>query len=172
MWKINTRVQQYLSLREDFSEKTLSLLDISQIIPHPPIWAMPQKGGCFPGKFSLYTSMENFRPLSSDLGDLRELAEALGGVLQVLELTQLVPPTGKTRALLMSKGCCMHWSPCAWWWLISTSESWCDHPQCLFLPAKVWTEQLLRTRQPSPSSQVSCPRGRAFLLGVWNSFCE
>ena len=63
---------------------------------------MPQKGGCFPRKFSLYTSMENFRPLSSDLGDLRELAEALGGVLQVLELTQLVPPTGKTRALLMS----------------------------------------------------------------------
>ena len=56
----------------------------------------------FPGKFSLYFSMENFRPLSSDLGDLRELAEALGGVLQVLELTQLVPPTGKTRALLMS----------------------------------------------------------------------
>ena len=40
--------------------------------------------------------------------------------------------------------------------------------QCLFLPAKVWTEQLLRTRQPSPSSQVSCPRGRAFSLGVWN----
>ena len=39
--------------------------------------------------------MENFRPLSSDLGDLRELAEALGGVLQVLELTQLVPPTGE-----------------------------------------------------------------------------
>ena len=62
----------------------------------------------FPGKFSLYFSMENFRPLSSDLGDLRELAEALGGVLQVLELTQLVPPTGKTWALLMSKGCCMH----------------------------------------------------------------
>ena len=39
--------------------------------------------------------MESFRPLSSDLGDLRELAEALGGVLQVLELTQLVPPTGE-----------------------------------------------------------------------------
>ena len=38
--------------------------------------------------------MENFRPLSSDLGDLRELAEALGGLLQVLELTQLISPTG------------------------------------------------------------------------------
>ena len=43
--------------------------------------------------------MENFRPLSSDLGDLRELAEALGGLLQVLELTQLIPPTGEGSTL-------------------------------------------------------------------------
>ena len=82
--------------------------------------------------------MENFRPLSSDLGDLRELAEALGGVLQVLELTQLIPPTGE---------------PFSFSWLMDfinmNRQFWCQ-------PARGWIGKPHQTPQPSPSNQVTC----------------
>ena len=48
--------------------------------------------------------MEIFKPLESDMGDLKELVEALGKIVKTLELTQLISPTIMVAAGQALKG--------------------------------------------------------------------
>ena len=65
-----------------------------------------------------------------------------------------------------TKGCCMHWSPCAWWWLISTSESWCDHPLPVLVPAGQGVNRAAPPDTPTKSIQSSVMSSR-YILFTW-----